>query len=162
MTFGLCVVMLLLFLQEVWQAFAVETAHAVWRTIFVVMTLMLLLVIPVALIRDFCFAKHITIKKRGRAIAFGFCGCLVVFFVIDALILDTYIEHDISSQSFFEILWKSVTLIATALSAQIEFLTLTGIIFNALMQGYVCSNSVHVYLVENIEYDLKNQQKSSY
>ena len=162
MTFGLCVVMLLLFLQEVWQAFAVETAHAVWRTIFVVMTLMLLLVIPVALIRDFCFAKHITIKKRGRAIAFGFCGCLAVFFVIDALILDTYIEHDISSQSFFEILWKSVTLIATALSAQIEFLTLTGIIFNALMQGYVCSNSVHVYLVENIEYDLKNQQKSSY
>ena len=34
---------------------------------------------------------------------------------------------------------------------QLEFLTLTGIIFNALMQGYVCVNSIYVYLIENIE-----------
>jgi hypothetical protein len=34
---------------------------------------------------------------------------------------------------------------------QLEFLTLTGIIFNALMSGYVCANSIYVYLIENIE-----------
>lgn len=34
---------------------------------------------------------------------------------------------------------------------QLEFLTLTGIIFNALMQGYLCVNSIYDYLIENIE-----------
>jgi hypothetical protein len=34
---------------------------------------------------------------------------------------------------------------------QLEFLTLTGIIFNGLMSGYVCANSIYVYLIENIE-----------
>lgn len=30
-------------------------------------------------------------------------------------------------------------------------MTLTGVIFNALMQGYVGANSIYVYLIENIE-----------
>jgi len=34
---------------------------------------------------------------------------------------------------------------------QLQFLTLTGIIFNGLMSGYVCANSIFVYLIENIE-----------
>ena len=34
---------------------------------------------------------------------------------------------------------------------QLEFLTLTGLIFNALMQGYVAVNSIFVYLIENIK-----------
>ena len=37
------------------------------------------------------------------------------------------------------------------MQSQLEFLTLTGIIFNALMQGYVCANSIYVYLIHDIE-----------
>ena len=36
------------------------------------------------------------------------------------------------------------------MQSQLEFLTLTGVIFNALMQGYVCVNSVYTFLIENI------------
>ena len=34
---------------------------------------------------------------------------------------------------------------------QLECLTLLGIILNGLMQGYVTSNTVYVFLIENIE-----------
>jgi len=39
-------------------------------------------------------------------------------------------------------------------------LTLTGIILNALMQGYVCSISIHVYLIENIEQQLPKHKQT--
>lgn len=38
-------------------------------------------------------------------------------------------------------------------NTQLEFFTLIGIIFNALMQGYVCVNSIYVYLIQNLEED---------
>ena len=38
-------------------------------------------------------------------------------------------------------------------STQLEFFTLIGIIFNALMQGYVCVNSIYVYLLQDLEQD---------
>ena len=41
--------------------------------------------------------------------------------------------------------------ILSSVQSQLEFLTLTGIIFGALMQGYICINSIYVYLIENIE-----------
>ena len=37
------------------------------------------------------------------------------------------------------------------LQSQLEFLTLTGVIFNGLMQGYICANSIYVYMFENLE-----------
>ncbi len=43
-----------------------------------------------------------------------------------------------------------------------EFLTLTGIIFNALMQGYVCANSIYVYLIENIEKEFLSHQNVAF
>ena len=43
-----------------------------------------------------------------------------------------------------------------------EFLTLTGIIFNALMQGYVCANSIYVYLIENIENEFLSHQNVAF
>jgi hypothetical protein len=36
-------------------------------------------------------------------------------------------------------------------NTQLEFFTLIGIIFNALMQGYVCINSIYVFLIQNLE-----------
>jgi hypothetical protein len=32
-------------------------------------------------------------------------------------------------------------------STQLEFFILIGIIFNALMQGYVCVNSIYIFLI---------------
>lgn len=34
-------------------------------------------------------------------------------------------------------------------NSRLEFLTLIGIIFNALMQGYICSNAIYTYLIKN-------------
>ena len=35
-------------------------------------------------------------------------------------------------------------------NAQLEFLTLIGIILNSFMQGFVCINSVYVYFIESL------------
>ena len=45
----------------------------------------------------------------------------------------------------------SFATIFSSMQSQLEFLTLTGVIFNALMQGYICANSIYVYLIQNIE-----------
>jgi len=37
---------------------------------------------------------------------------------------------------------------------------LTGVIFNAFMQGYLCANSIYVFLIENIEAQLLEFSKS--
>ena len=61
-----------------------------------VMTLMLLVVVPFALLRDFCCAKHLVMSRRKKSIAIYFCSCFIIFFLVDALILEKYIEHDIN------------------------------------------------------------------
>lgn len=151
-TFSLCILLLLLFLQEVWAAFPVQASLVIWRTLFIVMAGMLLLIIPCALIRDLFCAKHVVTTRKRNLKFFGLF--LLGFLAMDAFIFDKFIERDLSATST-EVLWHAVTLMATALSAQMEFLTLTGIIFNAMMQGYVCSNSIYVFLIENIHQNLK-------
>mmetsp|Transcript_31498 Transcript_31498/g.30823 ORF Transcript_31498/g.30823 Transcript_31498/m.30823 type:complete len:105 (-) Transcript_31498:800-1114(-) len=42
-------------------------------------------------------------------------------------------------------------------NSRLEFLTLVGIIFNAFMQGYVCSNSISFYLVLNWNFKEKEE-----
>ena len=52
------------------------------------------------------------------------------------------VDQSIASKrepSFFNFISSSNT--------QLEFFTLIGIIFNALMQGYVCVNSIYLYLI---------------
>lgn len=44
--------------------------------------------------------------------------------------------------------------IVKSTNSQLEFLTLLGIIMNGIMQGYVTSNTVYRFLVENIEHKL--------
>ena len=63
------------------------------------------------------------------------CICIffLLIFLVDALIFDKYIEHDVVSKGFKEIIWHSISQIFGSVQAQLEFLTLTGIIFNALM-----------------------------
>ena len=36
-------------------------------------------------------------------------------------------------------------------NTQLEFFTLIGVIFSALMQGYVCVNSIYVFLIQKLE-----------
>ena len=51
---------------------------------------------------------------------------------------------EISSQ---EIKQANIGQLITSSNTQLEFFTLVGILFNALMQGYVCVNSVYTYLI---------------
>jgi hypothetical protein len=101
-----------------------------------------------------------------------FC-CFFLIFIVDAFIFNTYIKAPTISQvgsslglnsnsasadkTLHETVDEYLATISGVLSfyasteEQLEFLTLTGLIFNALMQGYVCVNSIFVYLIENIE-----------
>ena len=101
-----------------------------------------------------------------------FC-CFFLIFIVDAFIFNTYIKAPTITQvgsslglnsstasaekTLHETVDDYLTTISGVLSFyastedQLEFLTLTGLIFNALMQGYVCVNSIFVYLIENIE-----------
>ena len=54
-----------------------------------IVALILLLVIPLALARDYFCAKHLG-SKKGIAGCFGVC--LLVFFLVDAVVLETFIE----------------------------------------------------------------------
>lgn len=47
--------------------------------------------------------------------------------------------------------WDQFMKILTSTKAQLEFFTLLGIILNGLMQGYVTSNTIYVFLIENLE-----------
>ena len=60
----------------------------------------------------------------------------------------------IEAMNFLEI-FKSV-------DSQLEFLTLTGIIFAGMMQGYICINSIYVFLIENIENEPLDFTHSAY
>lgn len=55
-----------------------------------------------------------------------------------------------------------MTKIFASMQSLLEFLTLTGIIFNALMQGYIGINSIYVYLIENIETEPLDFSDSAY
>ena len=44
----------------------------------------------------------------------------------------------------------SVLSLITSSNTQLEFFTLIGIIFNAIMQGYVAVNSIYTFLVQDI------------
>lgn len=48
-------------------------------------------------------------------------------------------------------LTQNLKKILTSSSAQLEFLTLMGIIVNGVMQGYATSNTIYVFLIENLE-----------
>ena len=49
-----------------------------------------------------------------------------------------------------------------SMQSQLEFLTLTGVIFNALMQGYVCVNTIYQFLIENIYQSPQDFSKSAF
>ena len=56
-------------------------------------------------------------------------------------------EGPVSKLKIIDKLWR----ILTSTNAQLEFLTLLGIIINGIMQGYVTSNTIYRFLLENIE-----------
>ena len=56
--FGFCVMMLLEFMQELNNIFDRETSLNLWKINFLIMDLILLLVIPLALIKDLCCSSE--------------------------------------------------------------------------------------------------------
>lgn len=113
LTFACCILMLLLFLQEVQQTFDPVTSQALWKSMFMFMTLLLLVVVPLALIKDFVCSKarsNSSKKSHGKSQMLVSCFCLffIAIFLVDALIFDKYIERDVVSKGYYEILWHSV------------------------------------------------------
>lgn len=47
-------------------------------------------------------------------------------------------------------LYSQISGLLLSTSAQLEFLTLLGIIINGVMQGYVTANTIYVFLIENV------------
>ena len=92
-TFGLCMVMLCCFLQQVQNTFDLATARQLWRVLFIVMDVMLLCVIPLALLKDLCCQKSRKKKKHFKStiVSIFACSCFTIIFLVDALIFNTYI-----------------------------------------------------------------------
>ena len=54
LTFGWCMVMLTCFLQQVQNTFDIKTSNQLWRVLFLAMDAILLVLIPLALLKDLC------------------------------------------------------------------------------------------------------------
>ena len=93
-TFGFCVLMLLFFLEEVRQSFDPQTSLRIWKLSFLVMDFMLLVVIPLALIKDFCCGQAPRKSKRfkNRVVSIFGCACFGIIFIVDVFIFNTYFD----------------------------------------------------------------------
>lgn len=139
---------------------------------------MLLVIIPLAVIKDFCCSQVPRKSKRfkNRVVSIFGCVCFGIIFIVDVFIFNTYFDKaalfdsqsahkeemdalnedaDVgaSEQTYDQYVLMMMTQLVTlfgSMQSQLEFLTLTGVIFNALMQGYVCVNTIYQFLIENI------------
>ena len=87
--------MLLLFLEEVQQSFDLETSMILWKSCFTVVNIILVVIIPLALLRDFICSKTRDVKKRkfkNRMVSGLACCMFATIFLVDAFIFNTYIE----------------------------------------------------------------------
>ena len=93
-TFSFCVLMLLFFLEEVEQIFDTATSQWIWNVVFLVMDIILLIIIPLAVIKDLC-CSTVPRQKRQRKnfiVSALACACFGIIFIVDAFIFKTYIE----------------------------------------------------------------------
>ena len=84
------------------------------------MTFLLLGLIPLALVKDFvCARSENSNKSKGNNQMLVSCICIffLLIFLVDALIFDKYIEHDVVSKGFKEILWHSISQIFGSVQA---------------------------------------------
>ena len=95
-TFGFCVLMLLFFLEEVQQSFDEQTSLHIWKLSFLVMDFMLLVVIPLAVIKDFCCSnvsrKSKRFKLKNKVVTIFGCLCFSIIFIVDVFIFNTYFD----------------------------------------------------------------------
>ena len=103
--FGFCVMMLLEFMQEVQNIFDKETSLYLWKVNFWIMDLILLVVIPLALIKDLCFNENAaaddlkhragkSTKKYSNKLCTGLaCCCFAGLFLVDAFIFNMYFHE---------------------------------------------------------------------
>lgn len=75
------------------------------------MTFMLLGLIPLALLKDFLCnysKKPSTAKGKNTIVVSCICIFFLLIFLVDAYVFDKYIEHDITSKGYQEILWHAI------------------------------------------------------
>lgn len=101
-TFGCCILMLLLFLQEVKGIFDTEISKMLWRAIFMVIECILLGVIPLCMLREFlCRARINNVGQKKLLKNFVVAGCLCLFifliFLVDLFIFNSYVHPDLVS-----------------------------------------------------------------
>ena len=90
-TFGFCVLMMMEFWQEMQHTFDADTSKQLWRGNFVLMDLILLVVIPLALLLDFCCGGDAANRKvASRVMTMMGCCCFSVLFMVEAFIFNTY------------------------------------------------------------------------
>ena len=109
------------------------------------MDINLFLVIPLALIWDI-FAKKQEEKNIKKKIITGIIFCVfAILFIITYIIFNKYVDINLGLDGLQKP--KSISHLIVSSSTQLEFFILIGIIFNALMQGYVCVNSIYIFLI---------------
>ena len=91
----------------------------------------------------FIFNKYINITQIKQTIVDGVNG------VQDVGVMSSNATASASPQQPRKII-RLFNFISSS-NTQLEFFTIIGILFNALMQGYVCVNSIYVYLIQNLE-----------
>jgi len=113
----------------------------------------LILIVPLALAKDLIQPQ--TTKARSKfVVCLCGCSCFLMFFLTFELFAEFLVaENWYSSDSTF----ANLKAIFFSHNSRLEFLTLVGIIFNAFMQGYVCSNSISFYLVLNWNFKEKEE-----
>ena len=57
-TFGVCILMLTLFLQGVWELHDQQTSYIMWKIMFILMDLDLFLIVPLAIVWDLFVKKQ--------------------------------------------------------------------------------------------------------
>jgi hypothetical protein len=105
------------------------------------MDVILLVIIPLALLLDFCCGGDAANRKQGkiasRVMSLIGCCCFSVLFMIEAFIFNTYMEtghlDGLKSKVSSNAQAFNIFNIFSSVQSQLEFLTLTGIIFGALM-----------------------------
>jgi len=72
-----------------------ETASKIFRVLFLVMDLMLLVIMPLALLKDLCCTKKTTKKKsyfKSKIVSIIGITCFALIILVDVFIFNAYID----------------------------------------------------------------------
>ena len=145
--FGFCTLLLVMFLEEALSLFTREVSLQVWKTALIGMDLLMLVVIPMAFLYDFCCTK----KRKATHRLFQILSLLICIFIFASVYTIHYKYLQLPSEEATEKVKQSIWETIQSPSTHLELLTLTGILLNAMMQGIVCANTWYTYYIQKLE-----------